>query len=120
MDGMNTRDKINHLLKICPNYEKINSYEFFEGDTFSETMINFYIKLIDNIDMNSKEETDFLSNLDTALSKYVDNYKFRKFLKTKLVEIDTKEKYYTYKITVKLIEYSSTFDGTEIESTRWI
>ena len=82
MDGMNTRDKINQLLKICPNYEKINSYEFFEGDTFSETMINFYIKLIDNIDMNSKEETDFLSNLDMALSKYVDNYKFRKFLKT--------------------------------------
>ena len=42
------------------------------------------------------------------------------FLKTKLVDVDTKEKYYTYKITVKLIEYSNTFDGTEIESTRWI
>lgn len=117
---MNTRDKINELLKICPNYEKINSYEFFEGDTFSETMINFYIKLIDNIDMNSKEETDFLTSLDEALSKYVDDYRFRKFLKTKLVEIDNKEKYYTYKITVKLIEYSSKFDGTQIESTRWI
>lgn len=117
---MNTRDKINQLLKICPNYEKINSYEFFEGDTFSETMINFYIKLIDNVDMNNKEEVSFLSDLDGALSKYVDDYHFRKYLKTKLLDIDNNEKYYTYKITVKLIEYSSSFDGTQIESTRWI
>lgn len=117
---MNTRDKINQLLKICPNYEKINSYEFFEGDTFSETMINFYIKLIDNVDMNNDEETNFLNNLDSALSKYVDDYHFRKYLKNKLLSIDTKEKYYTYKITVKLIEYSTKFDGTKIESTRWI
>ena len=117
---MNTRDKINQLLKVCPNYEKINSYEFFEGDTFSETMINFYIKLIDNINMNDAEETDFLNNLDSALSKYVDDYRFRKYLKTKLVEIDNNEKYYTYKVTVKLIEYSKKFDGSQIESTRWI
>ena len=40
MDNSNTRNKINKLLSICPNYEKINSYDFFEGDIFSETMIN--------------------------------------------------------------------------------
>lgn len=117
---MNTRDKINKLLEVCPNYEKINSYEFFEGDTFSETMINFYMKLIDNTDMDSEEEVNFLKSLDDALSKYVDDYRFRKHLKTKLVEINEKEKYYTYKITMKLIEQSSIFDGTQIESARWI
>jgi len=117
---MNTRDKINKLLQICPNYEKINSYEFFVGDTFSETMINFYMKLIDNADMNNQEEVDFLKSLDEALSKYVDDYRFRKHLKTKLVEINENEKYYTYKITIKLIEQSSEFDGTQIESARWI
>ena len=54
------------------------------------------------------------------MSKYVDDYRFRKHLKTKLVEIDEKEKYYTYKITMKLIEQSSSFDGTQVESARWI
>lgn len=117
---MDTKTRLNRLLEICPNYEKINSYEFFEGDTFSETMINFYIKLIDNIDMENEEEIKFLNSLDNALSKYVDDYRFRKFLKTKLNEIDTNEKYYTYKVTVKLIETSSNFDGSQIESARWI
>lgn len=117
---MDTKTRLNKLLEICPNYEKINSYEFFEGDIFSETMINFYIKLIDNIDMEDDEETKFLNDLDNALSKYVDNYKFRKYLKVKLREIDTNEKYYTYKVTMKLIETSSKFDGTQIESARWI
>jgi len=117
---MNTRDKINKLLQVCPNYEKINSYDFFDGDTFSETMINFYMKLIDSADMNDIEAVDFLKSLDDALSKYVDDYRFRKHLKTKLVEIDKKEKYYTYKITMKLIEQSSKYDGMQIESARWI
>ncbi len=117
---MDTKTRLNRLLEICPNYEKINSYEFFEGDTFSETMINFYIKLIDNIDMESKEEIEFLGELDNALSKYVDDYRFRQFLKPKLHEIDKNTKYYTYKVTMKLIELSSKFDGSEVESARWI
>ena len=120
MDNSNTRDRINKLLSICPNYEKINTYEFFEGDTFSETMINFYIKLIDNINMNDSDEVLFLSKLDTSLAKYVDDYKFRKYLKTKLLEIDCNEKYYTYKITLKLIENSNTFNSTITEKARWI
>lgn len=117
---MDTKTRINKLLEICPNYEKINSYEFFEGDTFSETMINFYVQLIDNIDMENEEQTKFLNELDNALSKYVDNYRFRKYLKTKLVEIDKNKKYYTFAITMKLIETSSSFDETQIESARWI
>lgn len=117
---MNTRDKINRLLEMCPNYEKINSYEFLEGDTFSETMINFYMKLIDNVDTNSQEEINFLGDLDNALSKYVDDYRFRKCLKKELVEIDENQKYYTYKITMKLIEFSKSFDVTTIEVAQWI
>ena len=116
----NTRDKINKLLEICPNYEKINTYEFLEGDVFSETMINFYMKLIDGIDMNNKEEVKFLSDLDSSLSKYVEDYKFRKFLKQNLLGIRSDEKYYTYKVTMKLIELSTNFTGQEIENTRWI
>lgn len=120
MDNSNTRDKINKLLNICPNYEKINTYEFFEGDVFSETMINFYLKLIDNINMNDEDEITFLSKLDKSLAKYVDDYKFRKYLKTKLLEIDCNEKYYTYKITLKLIENSSTYVNSVLERARWI
>ena len=117
---MDTKTRLNRLLKICPNYEKINSYEFFEGDTFSETMINFYLELIDDINMEDNEQTKFLSDLDSALSKYVDDYKFRKYLKTQLVEIDKTKKYYTYKVTMKLIETSDKFDGSQVESARWI
>ncbi len=120
MDNFNTKDKINQLLNICPNYEKINNYEFLEGDVFSETMINFYLKLIENINMNDNDETAFISSLDSSLAKYVDDYKFRKFLKTKLNEVDTNEKYYTYKITLKLIENSNIYKSSILERARWI
>ena len=120
MNLHNTKDKINKLLSICPNYEKINSYEFFEGDKFSETMINFYLKLIDNIDMNNEDELKFLSNLDTSLAKYVDDYRFRKLLKIKLLEINCDEKYYTYKITMKLIENSKNYNSNAVEPAKWI
>ena len=46
--------------------------------------------------------------------------RFRQFLKPKLHEIDKNTKYYTYKVTMKLIELSSKFDGSEVESARWI
>jgi len=117
---MNTRDKINKLLEICPNYEKINSYEFLEGDKFSETMINFYTQLIDKVDMDDDEAVSFLRNLDNALGKYVLNAKLRRKVKKALVEVDTEDKYYTYKITMKLIETVESFDDNEVEVTRWI
>ena len=83
-------------------------------------MINFYLKLIDNINMNDEDEINFLSKLDASLVKYVDDYRFRKYLKTKLLEVDCNEKYYTYKITLKLIENSSIYKSSAIERARWI
>ncbi len=120
MDNSNTRNKINKLLSICPNYEKINSYDFFEGDIFSETMINFYLKLIDNINMDDEDEITFLNKLDSSLAKYVDDYRFRKYLKTKLLEVDHNERYYTYKITMKLIENSNIYKSGVVEIAKWI
>lgn len=117
---MDTKTRINRLLEICPNYEKINSYEFFEGDTFSKTMINFYMDLISKADMEDQELIIFLSELDGALSKYVDDYRFRKYLKPKLKEIDKNKKYYTYKITMELINNSLKFNDEKVESARWI
>ena len=117
---MDTKTRINKLLEICPNYEKINSYEFFEGDTFSKTMINFYMDLISKIDMEDEEMVKFLNELDNALSKYVDDYRFRKFLKPKLKLVDPNTKYYTYKVTMELINNLPEFKEEKIERARWI
>lgn len=117
---MNTRDKINKLLEICPNYEKVNTYEFLEGDDVSETLVNFYVDLIDKIDMDDKEQVEFLSDLDSSLSKYVDNYSFRRTLKKEVSKISPKEKYYAFKITKQLMEKATRIDSSLVEETVWI
>ena len=117
---MNTRDKMDKLLTMCPNYEKINTYEFLEDDSVSEVLVNFYVDIIDKLDLSNNEQIQFINDLDNSLSKYVDNYSFRRILKNDVKKISKDEKYYAFKVTSKLIEKASSSNINLIEETIWI
>ena len=66
------------ILKHCPNFYKINNFEFDEDDYISLKLVNIYSDYIFNIDDNNNEELKKIEDLDCVLSKYIDDYVFRK------------------------------------------
>lgn len=79
------------ILKHCPNFYKINNFEFEEEDYISLKLINIYSDYIFNIDENNNEEIKKIEDLDAILSKYIDDYAFRKEIKDGLLNIKVKK-----------------------------
>ena len=78
------------ILKHCPNFYKINNFEFEEEDYISLKLINIYSDYIFNIDENNVDELKKVEEIDMILSKYIDDYVFRKEIKNGLLSIKVK------------------------------
>lgn len=78
------------ILKHCPNFYKINNFEFEEEDYISLKLVNIYSDYIFNIDENNKDDLMKIEVLDTVLSKYIDDYVFRKEIKKGLLNVKVK------------------------------
>ena len=78
------------ILKHCPNFYKINNFEFDEEDYISLKLVNIYSDYIFSIDENNEEELRKIEDLDIILSKYIEEYVFRKEIKNGLLTIKVK------------------------------
>lgn len=79
------------VLEHCPNFYKINNFEYIEGDMISEKLISVYEDYIFNIDINDKEDLKNIENIDRVISRYIDDYNFRKEMKLGLVNIKIRQ-----------------------------
>lgn len=75
------------ILKYCPNFYRIINFEYFEDDYLSERLINIYEEFIFNIDIANEQDIKIASQIDNVLSKYIENYEFRKEMKYMLKEL---------------------------------
>lgn len=75
------------ILNHCPNFYKINNYEFDEEDLVSLKLINIYSDYIFDIDENNLNDLKKIEDLDYVLSKYIDDYSFRKEIQKELLSI---------------------------------
>jgi len=78
------------ILKNCPNFYKIKNYEFGEDDYITLKIIGIYEDYIFNIDEKNIEEIEKVKELDNILSKYIDDYTFRKEIKSGLMNLKIK------------------------------
>ena len=78
------------ILKYCPNFYKITNYEFDDEDYISLKLINIYEDYIFKIDVNNKESVNKVIEIDKILSKYIDDYTFRKEIKNGVLKIKVK------------------------------
>ncbi len=79
------------ILKHCPNFYKIINFEYFEDDYISEKLITVYENYIFNIALDDPEELKKATRVDTILSKYIDDYLFRKEMKNELLKLKVKK-----------------------------
>lgn len=80
-------NKNKQILKHCPNFYKIMDFEYFEDDKLSEKLVNVYEEFVFSVELNNKKQISKLEQLDYILNKYIDDYFFRKELKTEMTKI---------------------------------
>ena len=78
------------ILEHCHNFYKINNFEFDEEDYITLKIFNIYEDYIFNIDETNEIELKKIEDLDYVLSKYIDDYSFRKDVQKGLLEIRVK------------------------------
>ena len=79
--------KNKQILKYCPNFHKIINFDYFENDVVTERLITVYENFIFNADVSNEEELLKVTEIDTVLAKYIDDYNFRKEMKYELLQI---------------------------------
>ena len=79
------------VLIHCPNFYKISNFSYKEDDYISEKLISVYKEYIFSVDISKSESIRKIHNLDQVISKYIDDYYFRKELKCSLRELRVKK-----------------------------
>lgn len=79
--------KNKQVLRHCPNFYRIVDFEYLEDDKLSEKLIDVYQEYVFKVNINDKKEVAKLEHLDSILSKYIDDYIFRKELKAEMKKI---------------------------------
>lgn len=83
--------KNKQIIMLCPNFYKIIDFCPYEDDIVSKKLIKLYQEYIFRIDINSKEEVESVIRLDYVISKYIDDYLFRKEMQKRILEIRVKK-----------------------------
>ncbi len=87
-DVMDTNKQI---LKYCPNFYKILNFTPYEDDKISDKLIKLYQKYIFKIDVNNLDDVESVKQLDHVISKYIDDYLFRKEMQKQILNIRIKK-----------------------------
>lgn len=80
-------DRNKQILEFCPNFYKILEFTPYEDDKISGKLIKLYQKYIFEIDVNNQEDVESVKQLDHVISKYIDDYLFRKEMQKQIVKI---------------------------------
>ena len=80
-------DRNKEILKFCPNFYKIIDFTPYEDDKISDKLIKLYQKYIFKIDVNNPEDVESVKRLDKVISKYIDDYMFRKEMQKQILTI---------------------------------
>ncbi len=75
------------ILKYCRNFHKIVNFEYYEDDFISEKLINIYRDFIFKVDVKNEDDLKKAVKLDYVVSRYIDDYLFRKNMKTQLLAV---------------------------------
>lgn len=75
------------IIEHCPNFYKIVNFDYFEDDKFTDSLIKIYRTFIFSVNPLNNEELLKVEEIDRVLTKYVDDYNFRKTMKFELVKV---------------------------------
>lgn len=118
-------DRNKQILKYCPNFYKIIEFTPYEEDIIGDKLISLYQKYIFKIDINNPEDVESVKQLDHVISKYIDDYMFRKEMQKQILNIkvrrDTKDILKEIiKSILKIFDNYEEYTTRVIYISRWI
>lgn len=109
-------NKNKQILKHCPNYYKIMDFEFYEDDKLSLKLLDVYEDYVFKVDIANKNQVVKLEQLDLILGKYIDDYFFRKELRSEMQKIRVRK---DEDILTAIVDWIiKVFDNYEVGYTR--
>lgn len=79
------------IIKKCNNFYKIMNFNYYEDDYISQKLISIYQDYLFSIDPKNKKDMDNAIELDKIISRYIDDYTFRKEMKNGFINIKVKQ-----------------------------
>ncbi len=79
------------VLKYCPNFHKIVNYAYSEDDYISARLITVFQEYVFAVDLTDQQQINVIEILDKTITKYIDDYFFRKEMKNSLKELKIKK-----------------------------
>lgn len=108
--------KNKQILKHCPNYYKIMDFEFYKDDKLSQKLLDVYEDYVFKVDLNNKNQIVKLEQIDLILARYIDDYFFRKELRSEMGKIRVRK---DEDILIAVIDWIiKVFDNYEVGYTR--
>ena len=71
-------DNIKLIVKLCPNYDLITTYECEKEDYFTQNLINYYNDYLNGCDFKNILEQERIERFDKSVGEYLTSYKFEK------------------------------------------
>lgn len=79
------------ILKYCPNFHKIVSFDYVKEDKITAKLIRIYKDYIFGVNINDANALQEVKEFDYVLNRYIDDYDFRKELKKEIVHVKVKK-----------------------------
>lgn len=116
------REKVK-ILTCCSHFDEIVNYDFLEDDVLTKKLIQYYQDFVFKVD-EKEGGLSLIKQLDEAVYKYMDDYRFAKSLKDTLdIDLITSDNFaYLDQLMRYIIEYFGTYDEKSINimPTKWI
>ncbi len=79
------------VLNYCPNFNRIVNFDYVKEDYISSKLIRVYKDFIFKANIYNREDTKKVTEIDYVLGRYIDDYAFRKELRTEIVHVKVKK-----------------------------
>jgi len=77
--------------KLCPNYNNILKECELDEDKISKKIVQIYKTYVEKVDINEEDARNKLVRIDKIINSYFVDFKFKKELKEKILNIKVKE-----------------------------
>ena len=116
---------VRKILSTCPYYDSIVNYEYEEGDSLSQILIDWYRDLIFSADPSDERQLKIISAIDKSLYLYVKDKKYKKglskLLDAKQVSLDNQNS--IRNVIKTIVFFTNSFQKEEVldvSNSRWI
>lgn len=114
---------VKKILKCCPYYDDIINSDIIYNDDLSIDLIEWYKDIIFSCNGDNEEDIKVIRNIDRCMYIYVNDTKYKKGLKKRIINNDINLNDNYKEVVNKILNYTEEYEENEllnITSTKWI